>query len=546
MAKKQLNLERVAQERFGFSEWRPGQKQAIEAVLSGRDTLAIMPTGSGKSAIYQIAAFLIPGCTVVVSPLVALQRDQAQSIATQPIGDAAVVNSAISASDRQEAFEQLEEGDLEFLFLAPEQLSNPETFERLQTAEPTLFVIDEVHCVSAWGHDFRPDYLRLGQVIESLGHPRILALTATAAPLVQTEIIERLGMKKPAVIVQGFDRPSIELSVERFEQDDDKQAYLIQQVLRAEKPGLVYAATRRRTEELAEVLEQAGVRAGFYHAGMKAAERRQFETAFMQNEIEVLVATTAFGMGIDKPNIRFVFHADISDSIDSYYQEIGRAGRDGEPARAVLFYNPADLSLKRFFSGRGEVQPEVICLMLTAVATSPQPISVKQLQEKTELSKLKLNKLLNSLTEIDVLEVSPSGEISFCEPIDNLEAVSQYVAEKITQAQKQRQKFEQSRLEMMRSYADVKGCRREYLLNYFGEQYNSPCNNCDNCKAGVSVEASSHQPYALNSQVTHKEWGLGTVLRYEGDKVTILFDRVGYKTLDIQTALLRRLLQRVT
>ncbi len=293
MAKKQLNLDQVARERFGYSEWRPGQKQAIEAVLSGRDTLAIMPTGSGKSAIYQIAAFLIPGCTVVVSPLVALQRDQAQSIATQPIGDAAVVNSAISASDRQEAFEQLEEGDLEFLFLAPEQFSNPETFERLQTAEPTLFVIDEAHCVSAWGHDFRPDYLQLGQVIESLGHPRILALTATAAPLVQAEIVEQLGMKKPAIIVQGFDRPSIELGVERFEQDEDKQAYLIQQVLKAEKPGLVYAATRKRTEELAEALEQAGVRAGFYHAGMKAAERRDLEMAFMQDQIEVLVATTA-------------------------------------------------------------------------------------------------------------------------------------------------------------------------------------------------------------------------------------------------------------
>lgn len=542
MAKQQQSLDRVAQERFGYTEWRPGQKQAIEAILSGRDTLAIMPTGSGKSAIYQIAAFLIPGCTVVVSPLVALQRDQVNSIATQPIGDAAVVNSAISTADRQEAFDQLEEGDLEFLFLAPEQFSNPETFERLQAAEPTLFVIDEAHCISAWGHDFRPDYLRLGQVIEALGHPHILALTATAAPLVQTEIVERLGMKKPRIIVQGFDRPNIELSVERFETDDDKQTYLLQQVMRAEKPGLIYAATRKRTEELAHQLEQAGLRAGFYHAGMKTSERQQVEIVFMQDQLDVLVATTAFGMGIDKPNIRFVFHADISDSIDSYYQEIGRAGRDGEPAKAVLFYNPADLNLKRFFSGRGQIKPEQIQPILTAIQTTQLPIPTKQLQEKTELSKAKLNKGLNYLIEIGVLEASPTGEIDLLRAIENPEQITK----DITQTQQQQQKVEQSRIEMIRSYAETKGCRREYLLNYFGEQYESPCGACDNCKAGVSVASSSRQPYALNSQVTHKDWGKGIVMRYEGDKITILFDQVGYKTLDIQTALLRRLLQRVT
>ncbi|WP_199336935.1 RecQ family ATP-dependent DNA helicase [Oscillatoria sp. FACHB-1407] len=355
---KKPNLHQVAQERFGYEELRSGQEAAIQSVLQGHDTLAVMPTGSGKSAIYQMAAFLIPGVTVVVSPLLALQRDQAKAIADQDVGEASVINSTLNTAERQKAFEQLEEGDLEFLFLAPEQFNQAETLERLQAAKPSLFVVDEAHCISSWGHDFRPDYLRLNQVVEALGHPRILALTATAAPPVRAEIVERLGMKNAAVIVQGFDRPNLALSVNRFESADEKQDSLLKQIAQVDKPGIVYIATRKRAEELAEALTEQGWRSHFYHAGMRAADRQQVEAAFMADEIDVLVATTAFGMGVDKPNVRFVFHADISDSIDSYYQEIGRAGRDGEPARAVLFYKPEDLNLRRFFASGGQVDTD--------------------------------------------------------------------------------------------------------------------------------------------------------------------------------------------
>ncbi|WP_315889759.1 RecQ family ATP-dependent DNA helicase [Kovacikia minuta] len=468
---KKTNLEQIAQEHFGYTRLRTGQEAAIQSVLAGRDTLVVMPTGSGKSAIYQIAAFLLSRSCVVVSPLIALQRDQVKAIEGQDVGEAAVVNSAIGTTERSEAFEQLEAGDLEFLFLAPEQFNSSTTLEHLQTAKPSLFVVDEAHCITAWGHDFRPDYLRLGQVIEALGHPCILALTATAAPTVRTEIVERLGMQQASVIVQGFDRPNIWLSVNRFEDEDEKQESLVAQVVDAEKPGIVYVATRKRTEELAQRLEEQGVRSDFYHAGMRAADRKAVEARFMEDEVDVLVATTAFGMGVDKPNVRFVFHADISDSLDSYYQEIGRAGRDDEPAKAQLFYNPNDLNLRRFFSNRGKVKPTDINQVIAILQQQKTPIAPKELQEQSELSKSKLRSVLNYLAEIGVIETMPTGEVMPA----TLPAEVENIAEAAIQIQERQQQFERSRLEMMRGYAEVRGCRREFLLNYFGEKFEAPC-----------------------------------------------------------------------
>ncbi|HEY9659707.1 MAG TPA: ATP-dependent DNA helicase RecQ, partial [Allocoleopsis sp.] len=508
------NLKQIAQQKFGYTDLRPGQTEAIQAILDGHDVLTIMPTGSGKSAIYQMAGFLLPGATVVVSPLIALQRDQVNSIAEQNFGDAAMVNSTLSTAEKAETFEQLEDGALEFLFLAPEQFNTPETLTRLQEAQPSLFVVDEAHCISAWGHNFRPDYLRLGQVIEALGHPRVLALTATAAPPVRSEIVERLGMLNAMTLVQGFDRPNLWLGVERSTEEDEKQPQLLQTISHAEKPGIVYVATRKRSEELAASLQEQGIRSHHYHAGMKAADRQQVEIDFMQDQIEVLVATTAFGMGVDKPNVRFVFHADISDSLDSYYQEIGRAGRDGDPAHAILFYNPDDLKLRRFFASGGQVDEEDTRQVAAVLQQQETAISPKELQEQVDLSKSKLRSAVNYLVEVGAVETSPTGEISAVEELDLDE-----VAEATLQKQDQRQHIERSRLEMMRNYAEVRGCRREYLLNYFGETFTAPCGYCDNCKAGIQAESTTHQPFAIDSQVIHTAWGKGTVMRYEGDKI---------------------------
>src|SRR3954470_19145681 len=246
-------IEELARERFGFAALRPGQREGVEAVIGGRDALCVMSTGSGKSAIYQLAGLILDGPTIVVSPLIALQRDQMES-AEEGIAEAEVINSTLTVRQREEAFEEAEEGEVEFVLLAPEQLANEEVLERLREARPSLFVVDEAHCVSQWGHDFRPDYLRLPAAIEAVGRPPVLALTATAAPPVREEIVETLGLRDPAIIVKGFDRPNIHLGVRTFQDAHRKRRALLDAVAEAPSPGIVYTATKKAAEEVAAEL----------------------------------------------------------------------------------------------------------------------------------------------------------------------------------------------------------------------------------------------------------------------------------------------------
>jgi ATP-dependent DNA helicase RecQ len=532
-------VRRIARDKFGFDELRPGQEAAMRSVLDGRDTLAVMPTGSGKSAIYQVASLLLPGPTIIVSPLIALQRDQVESIEENGVGNAALLNSTLSATDRRATLEGVEERHVQFLFLAPEQFDSAEVLDRVRAARPALIVVDEAHCVSEWGHDFRPEYLKLGGVIEALGHPTVLALTATAAPPIRAEIIERLGMRETREIVRGFDRPNIWLGVERFDDEQAKQRALIERVVEEEKPGIVYAATKRRAEEIAAALRAQGIAAAPYHAGMKTAEREETQAAFMADEIAAIVATTAFGMGIDKPNVRFVFHADISDSVDSYYQEIGRAGRDGAAARAILFYRPEDLGLRRFFAGSGQVDADQIAQVAETIASHDGPVDPADVRTETGLSQSKLTAALSRLEDVGAVETLPGGAVDNPEPIADIAQV----AEEAARQQEAHHQFDQSRIEMVRGYAELRDCRRTYILNYFGEETDSPCGHCDNCDAGrVAEQPVSDEPYPLNSRVAHREWGDGTVMRYEGDKITVLFDTVGYKSLAVPVVRERGLL----
>ena len=309
-------IERAAREILGFETLRPGQREAIASVLDGRDTLAVLSTGSGKSAIYQIAGLFSEGATLVVSPLIALQRDQVENLRERALG-AAQLNSSMGEAARADALADLADDALEFLFLAPEQLANEEVLDELAAGRPSLIVVDEAHCISEWGHDFRPDYLRLGAAIETLGHPTVLALTATAAPPVREEIVQRLGLRDAEVVVRGFDRPNIDLAVERHHDARHKDRALLERVAATAGPGIVYAATRRRTEQLATALSGRGVDALAYHAGLKRSEREARQTRFMDGHEGVVVATTAFGMGIDKADVRFVFHADVPESVDA-------------------------------------------------------------------------------------------------------------------------------------------------------------------------------------------------------------------------------------
>jgi ATP-dependent DNA helicase RecQ len=533
-------VNRVAQELLGYEQLRPGQEEAITAVLHGPDTLAVMPTGSGKSAIYQIAGALIPGATIVVSPLIALQRDQVEAIAGMDAGRAALVNSALPASERTEALDEFAEGAAEFLFLAPEQFANEETFARVQASKPSLFVVDEAHCISEWGHDFRPEYLRLGAVIEALGRPRVLALTATASQPVRQEIVKRLGMREPRIVVRGFDRPNIRLAVEGFSDEEDKREALIAHVIDAPKPGIVYAATRKHAEELAAALVEHGVDAVAYHAGMAAGERTRVQEAFMSDAAEVIVATTAFGMGVDKLNVRFVYHLDVSESVDAYYQEIGRAGRDGEPAEAILFYRPEDLNLRRFLAASGKVDADQMARVAEAVQDAAGPLRVDEIGDEADLSQTKVAIALNRLEDVGAVDVLPSGEV-----VTNANGAMAETIEEAAEAQENLRAFARSRIEMMRGYADMTDCRREYILNYFGEVYAPPCDNCDNCLAGRSVTKSlSAQPYPIDSQVVHKLWGPGMVMRHAGDTMVVLFDSVGYRTLAVDLVMAEGLLAR--
>src|SRR3954464_3599720 len=509
-------IERAASEGFGWEGLRRGQQEAVEAVPGGRDVLAVMSTGYGKSAIYQIAALLIPGPTLVVSPLLALQQEQIEELdETAATGGAAAVNSLVSEGQRREALEELEDDELEFLFMSPEQFSNEEVLADVAAAKPSLFVVDEAHCISEWGHDFRPDYLKLGAVAEAIGRPPILALTATASPPVREEIIERLGMRDPDVLVRGFDRPNIWLRVERFHEAHHKRGALIERVRDEPKPGIVYSATRRLAEELAQELRDAGVEAEHYHGGMHKNDRLESQERFMDDDVEVIVATTAFGMGVDKPNVRFVFHSEPADSVDSYYQEIGRGGRDREDAQAVLFYRQEDLGLRRFFAGGGHVDEDQLRMVAETVAAG-DPLA------ETDLSQTKLLTAITRLEDVGGLEVDATGSVA---PRPLLHDDLDRVVEEAWREQQERQQFDRSRVEMMGAYAEASGCRREFVLTYFGEHFEPPCGRCDNCLAGrVSSPDASDRPFPEGERVAHVEWGEGVVQRYEPGAVVVLFD----------------------
>jgi ATP-dependent DNA helicase RecQ len=336
--------EDILRKTFGFSTFRPGQAEIVETILGGRDVLAVMPTGSGKSLCYQLPALARGGLAVVVSPLIALMRNQVAQLRGYGVA-AAALNSANDALENRNVREALERGELRLLYVAPERLLKPETLELLKRARATMLAVDEAHCISQWGHDFRPEYAALGTVQAALGGVQTVAFTATADAATRADILQKLFGKPPAVFVHGFDRPNLRLAMQA-------KAGGRKQILDFVKShhgqsGIVYCASRRKTEELADYLRGEGVTALPYHAGMEPDTRARNQDAFLQEDGVVMAATVAFGMGIDKPDVRFVMHADMPATIESYYQEIGRAGRDGMPADTLTLYGMGDIRLRR-------------------------------------------------------------------------------------------------------------------------------------------------------------------------------------------------------
>ncbi len=519
---------------FGYRSLRPGQREAIQSVLDGHDTLAVMPTAGGKSAIYELSGPLLSGPTVVISPLIALQRDQLATLEAGGKMTAVVLNSAGTARERQHAMDQLslDGRSPDFVFLAPEQLANGDVLHRLGRLRPVLLAVDEAHLVSRWGPDFRPDYLRIGPALEHLGHPVVLAVTATAAPPVRDEIVRRLKMRDPAVLVRGFSRDNIDLAVHGYFTGESHKLEVLRddviEAVRGRGHGIVYGATHHRVETVAANLSAHGLRAAAYHAGLPGTERTQVEQQFHGDELDVVVATIAFGMGIDKPDVRWVFHADVSGSLDEYYQEFGRAGRDGAPAEAVLYFRAEDLALPRRYAATTGPSRAALQAVAATLASANSPMTLNDVRDRSGLSRQRAEAAAMALADAGRVAIDAEGVVTITG--DMTDAVTE--ADELVRT---RRVVERARTETMEAYAYEVGCRWRFLLEYFGEPAEQRCGHCDNDRRADAAagEAPGSRSFARGSRVRHPVFGEGEVIGYAGNRILVAFDQAGYKRLDL-------------
>jgi ATP-dependent DNA helicase RecQ len=555
----------VLRARFGFPDFRPGQERAVSCVLDKRDTLVVLPTGGGKSVCYQIPAIVLPGLTVVISPLISLMKDQVDALTARGI-PATFVNSTLSSGEVSERMTRVVRGEIKLLYLAPERFDVGTAAERLRGVGVSLLAIDEAHCISEWGHDFRPSYLRIAQVREKLGWPQVVALTATATPHVRQDIARQLRLENPETIITGFDRQNLRYHVVPTRTDAEKDVALASILREHDGVAIVYASTRRNVEKIAQALERQGITAAAYHAGLDDAHRHAVQDAFMNESVRAIVATNAFGMGIDKPNVRLVVHHAMPGTLEAYYQEAGRAGRDGKPSEVYLLHAFPDRFTHEFFikgayperplvekvyeraraladrSGAVSLEPAAIAaslpgkvsdrevesalrLLIQAGAIRSEPESGGRVfirllatpdRIKRELGAeraLQLGLLralwrvagdsLNDGVPIDLDGLPPGfgGAAGAMPLLADLER-GQFLewhrlggGEHVTNPRRplsaypldwsaldRRRKNELSKLDAMQQYAYASGCRRGFVLRYFGDPAaGKDCGGCDNC-----------------------------------------------------------------
>jgi ATP-dependent DNA helicase RecQ len=483
-----MDPQQALEKYFGFREFREPQGEVISGILNGQDVFVVMPTGGGKSLCYQLPAILRDGVTVVVSPLVALMKDQVDALVSKGLS-ATLINSTLSGGEQQQRIRRMREGEFKLVYIAPERFRSRSFLQALGQITIGLFAIDEAHCMSQWGHDFRPDYFRLGSVLEELGRPQVAAFTATATPEVRTDIVHRLGLENPSIFVAGFARPNLRFVVTETEREPDKYNRL-RDLVRRHRTGIVYCATRKRVDLVSEELRSWGVRVVSYHGGIDDAGREEAQNQFTQNNCDVAVATNAFGMGIDRADIRFVVHFEIPGSLEAYYQEAGRAGRDGEPAECELLFNYADTRVQDFFIDGSNPSVELIrnvYLLLRNMANergeveqSIRDIAARIDHENNDMAVHSAITILDRHGVIDRYDI-PGKRIRGTRLLQRDLQPLQLPID--IPALREKEKRDRGKLKAMVEYAYGRECRQKIILRYFGDPDLTACGACDICSS---------------------------------------------------------------
>ena len=540
-------------QRFGHEAFRPGQDRIIEAVLQGQDALVVMPTGSGKSLCYQLPALMRDGCTIVISPLIALMKDQVDSLHAQKI-EATFINSSLSVQEQFERLRACRAGVYKLLYVAPERFRNARFLSAVEQMNVSLFAVDEAHCISEWGHDFRPDYLRLREAIAHLKQPQVLALTATATVDVQGDIVQQLGCPDMQRFVMGFNRSNLTYRVQAQHAIAAK-LQLLKELLAAQNDGsvIIYAATRRAVEEVAAALSTWGMEVLIYHAGLSDVMRRRAQDAFMARSHRVIVATNAFGMGVDKSDVRSVVHFNLPRTIEAYYQEAGRAGRDGEAAECVVLFSFADVKIQEFlleqsYPDRSYI--EDIYAQLVALSRRHTEVPWRQLlpYRSHGSSAMMLDATVKILERAGYVErIAQYGSTEEAAANSMIRLITQPVA--VSQldidyeALQRRKRHESQKLRQVIRYVNTRRCRRHHILSYFGEPWTLPnCGACDRC---LDTEEAASRP---QREPDEAEWVLiqkilSCIARMQGryGRAKVVQVLMGSRAKDIRDSHLARL-----